>query len=147
MLSNTCKYGIRAVVYLAVNQEKNDRIGIKKIAKDLNLPAPFLGKILQDLVKKKLLNSTKGPNGGFGLNREPINITLFDIVVLIDGQDIFEECMIGLKICEGDEEKKKVCPFFSKSNPARNKLRKAFEEQTIEDFVAGIKNSDEIMKF
>ena len=69
MLSNTCKYALRALIYLGKFSEENSRIGIKKIAEDLSLSSPFLGKILQNLVKQKLLVSTKGPNGGFALGK------------------------------------------------------------------------------
>ena len=64
MLSNTCKYALRALIYLAKFSKEEKMIGIKKISEDLNLSSPFLGKILQNLVKQKLLVSTKGPNGG-----------------------------------------------------------------------------------
>ena len=70
MLSNSCKYGIRAVVYLASRHTKSN-IGIKEISGDLGLPSPFLAKILQQLAKHKILNSVKGPNGGFTLKRKP----------------------------------------------------------------------------
>ena len=59
MLSNTCKYGIRAVIYIALSNTDKRRIGIKEISKELDIPTPFLGKILQTLVKDKLLVSTK----------------------------------------------------------------------------------------
>lgn len=88
MLSNTCKYAIRAVLFLAVN-ETSGKIGIKHISDTLNMPSPFLGKILQILAKHKILNSTKGPHGGFGLGRKAEDITLLDIVSIIDGQDFF----------------------------------------------------------
>jgi Rrf2 family transcriptional regulator, iron-sulfur cluster assembly transcription factor len=67
MLSNTCKYAVRALIYLAKFSKEGKMIGIKKISEDLKLSSPFLGKILQNLVKQKLLVSTKGPNGGFAL--------------------------------------------------------------------------------
>ena len=65
MLSNSCRYGIRAVVYLASRYSEKNNIGIKEISGVLNLPAPFLAKILQQLARHKILNSVKGPNGGF----------------------------------------------------------------------------------
>jgi len=147
MLSNTCKYGIRAVIYLAVNQGDGSMIGIKKIAKDLDLPSPFLGKILQDLVKKKLLNSTKGPNGGFSLAKKPEDVSLYDVVSAIDGTDVFETCLIGLKVCEGNHSKEANCPFYSRSEIVKRSMYKAFEEQTIKHFVDGLKSPDDIMKF
>ncbi len=147
MLSNTCKYGIRAVIYLAVNQIEGKKIGIKKISEELTLPAPFLGKILQMLAKKKMLASTKGPNGGFSLAKDAEDITLFDIVEAIDGTDVFEQCMIGLKICEDDKSKEEKCPFHEKSSVVRTKFYNAFKQQTVKDFSTGIKNADEILTF
>lgn len=56
MLSNTCKYAIRALIYLGRYSKNGEKIGIKKIAGDLGMPTPFLGKILQNLVKHKILS-------------------------------------------------------------------------------------------
>jgi len=52
MLSNSCRYGIRAVIYLASQPISNGKTGITRISTDLDLPQPFLAKILQQLVKK-----------------------------------------------------------------------------------------------
>jgi len=146
MISNTCKYGIRAIIYIAVNSEGDNKVGIKKISEDLNLPGPFLGKIMQTLAKNKILNSVKGPHGGFSLAVDPKDISLYDIVSIIDGTDVFEECMIGVKICESNEEDKKSCPFHKRSHKVRSDLVKIFKEQTISDFSEGIKNSDKILQ-
>ena len=80
MLSNTSRYAIRAVIYLALKSKDESKIGIKTISKDLDIPTPFLGKILQTLAKHKILSSTKGPHGGFGLGRNP-----YDISFAMDG--------------------------------------------------------------
>jgi Rrf2 family protein len=108
MLSNTCKYAVRAAIYLALKTDKTTKIGIKVISKDLSIPSPFLAKILQILAKNKLFSSTKGPNGGFGLLRDPFKITLYDIVILFDGNDIFEKCLISMRTCN---EKGNPCPM------------------------------------
>ncbi len=97
MLSNTCKYAIRALIYLGNFSKNGEKIGIKKIAGDLDIPTPFLGKILQSLVKQKILSSTKGPNGGFGLGKPAGEITLYDIVKTVDGEDFFLNCLISLE--------------------------------------------------
>ena len=103
MLSNTSKYAIRAVIYLALYAGEEKKIGIKQISKELSIPTPFLGKILQTLAKHKLLSSTKGPHGGFGLGKPADEITLIEIVDIIDGQDIFKKCMIRLEDCNEKE--------------------------------------------
>src|SRR5664280_2515951 len=87
MLSSSCRYGIRAVIYLASQPSSNGKTGIKQISKDLDLPSPFLAKILQQLAKQKILSSSKGPHGGFSLLKDPRKITLIDIVNTIDGYD------------------------------------------------------------
>ncbi len=146
MISNTCKYGIRAVLYIAVNGKDDKKIGIKKIAEDLDLPGPFLGKIMQTLAKQKLLNSVKGPHGGFSLAKDANSISLYDIVSIIDGTDVFHECLIGIKICENNPEHEEFCPFMEKSHEVRDKLKKVFKDQSIGEFASGIKNIEQILR-
>ncbi|MCD4795080.1 MAG: Rrf2 family transcriptional regulator [Bacteroidales bacterium] len=146
MISNTCKYGIRAVIYLAVNISGDEKIGIKKISEDLDLPGPFLGKIMQSLAKNKMLKSVKGPHGGFSLAKDPDDISLYDIVSIIDGTDVFHECLIGVKICENNPENEKFCPFMKRSHIVRESMKKVFEEQTIGEFVRGIKSVDTFLQ-
>ena len=146
MLSNTCKYGIRGVIYLAVNGAAEKKIGLKQVSKELDLPGPFLGKVLQSLVKSKILNSVKGPNGGFSLAKPADEITLFDIIETIDGTAVFDECLIGVKICEVNPEYEKKCPFNTKSHKVRCDLKKLFQNQTIGDFAEGVISSDVILK-
>ncbi len=142
MFSNTCKYGIRAVLFLAVHGEKGKKIGIKAISEGLDLPAPFLGKILQQLAKKKILDSTKGPHGGFSLARNADDISLYDIVEVIDGTDVFNECMIGMRVCKTKGASEKDCPFYAKSHKVRNDLKKLFQEQSIGEYAEGVKEFD-----
>ena len=60
MLSNSCRYGIRAVIYLASQPTGDNKTGIKQISNDLDLPTPFLAKILQQLAKQKILEFFQG---------------------------------------------------------------------------------------
>lgn len=143
MLSNTCKYGIRAVIYIALNSSDNRRIGIKEISKELEIPTPFLGKILQTLAKDKLLISTKGPNGGFGLARPAKKISLLDIIEKIDGTDIFDECLIGLRTCSATKKKKLVqCPIHEKYEPISKQIYELYKNEDIQSLVNDIKESE-----
>lgn len=142
ILSNTCKYGIRSVIYLAINAKKGEKIGIKKISKDLDIPTPFLGKILQMLAKRKILTSTKGPNGGFGIGKPPEEITLLDIVEIIDGRDVFDTCVISLKSCSSQEHKNSPCPIHKKFSEIRTNLITLFENETIDNLACEIKDNN-----
>lgn len=131
MLSNTSKYAIRAVIYLALQAGEEKKIGIKLISKDLGIPTPFLGKILQTLAKHKLLSSTKGPHGGFGLGRKAEDINLIDIVDIIDGQDVFKQCLIKLEDCN----EKEPCSMHYKYSEIRKNLLSLFRNQNIANLV------------
>ena len=135
MLSNTCKYAIRAVIYLAVKSESGSKVGIKTISKELDLPSPFLGKILQTLAKHKILASTKGPNGGFSLRMDPEELHLLDIVVLVDGMDSFNKCGIGVKDCM---EQEKPCAIHSRYAKMRDEMKILFESTTLAQLVTEV---------
>ncbi len=99
MLSKTAKYAIRAVAYIGYKGSNKTIVGIKEMTEDLDIPSAFLRKILQDLSKHKLLVSFKGPNGGFKLSQKPKEISLFDIVTVIDGPDSYSNCILGRRDC------------------------------------------------
>jgi len=145
MLSNTCKYAIRAVIYLCVNEKVDQKIGIKQISTELDIPSPFLGKILQVLSKNKLLNSSKGPNGGFSLGRKASQISLLDIVRIIDGMDFFDSCIIGMKVCNEDDKLKQLCPFHDSLDPIRDNLLKKFKALKVSHFKKGIEKVADII--
>lgn len=136
MLSNTSKYALRAIIYISLNDDKRMKTGIKKISEDLDIPAPFLAKIFQLLARNKILNSTKGPNGGFSFNKPPESISLFDIVTIIEGSDIFERCLISMRPCH---EHNIPCPLHDSYHAIRTEIVKLFKEQTIGSLAANIK--------
>ena len=142
MLSISCRYGIRAVIYLASQPEANGKTGIKKISSDLDLPTPFLAKILQQLAKQKILSSSKGPHGGFSLLRDPKTITVLDIVSSIDGNDIFTNCVMHNGSCESVGADKKSCTLHEDYSKTREDLIKLFSSKTISEMVKRANNND-----
>lgn len=146
MLSNTCKYAVRALIYLAKFSKEDQMIGIKKISEDLNLSSPFLGKILQNLVKQKLLVSTKGPNGGFALAKKPSDITLWDIVIKVDGEDFFTNCLISLEPCRAHDSSKPFCPVHAQYDKLRNEIAKFYQDTTLEIIGRDIEKYEDLVK-
>jgi len=100
MLSKTCEYGIRAVMFTAQKSKEGEKVGIKAIAKGTGSPEHFIAKILQELTKRELLQSTKGPNGGFYLDSDHQKYSLADIVKAIDGDKLFTGCGLGWRIVQ-----------------------------------------------
>jgi len=142
MLSSSCRYGIRAVIYLASQPSSNGKTGIKQISKYLDLPSPFLAKILQQLAKQKILSSSKGPHGGFSLLKDPRKITLIDIVNTIDGYDTFTDCIMHNGSCEGVEKEGKHCPLHQDYEKSRRELIKLFSSRTIHELVLKSTNTE-----
>jgi Rrf2 family transcriptional regulator, iron-sulfur cluster assembly transcription factor len=147
MLSNTCKYALRSLIYLATFSGPNKLIGIKKISKDLKLSPFFLGKILQNLVKKEILVSTKGPHGGFTLAQSAKEITLYDIVINVDGKKFFTTCMIGLEPCHTYDPEKPLCPVHAQYDKLRKKIIKFYKETSLALISKDIEKYEDIMKY
>lgn len=145
MLSNSCRYGIRAVIYLASYFPGKNNIGIKKISEDLKLPTPYLAKILQQLVKNKILDSTKGPNGGFSLHKKPESITLLDIVKIIDGDNLIKNCIIHDGFCAEVRRNKKACPLHNDYSVVRENLIRLFRRKTVAELVKEAKELENIL--
>jgi len=64
MLSNSCEYALRALIYITANGSEDSKITIGEISKALEMPSHYLGKILQDLVRREVLISLKGAQRG-----------------------------------------------------------------------------------
>jgi Rrf2 family transcriptional regulator, iron-sulfur cluster assembly transcription factor len=146
MLSNTSKYALRGLIYLAKYAKSDIRIGIKKISKDLNLSSPFLGKILQNLVKQKLLVSTKGPNGGFSLSKPPEEISLWNIVTNVDGEEYFTNCLIGLNPCNAHDSTKPFCPVHFKYDELRKQTEMFYKETSLKQISEDIEKFEDLVR-
>lgn len=142
MLSHTSKYAIRALIYLELYASVENKQGIKKIASELEIPSPFLGKILQALVKQKLLGSTKGPHGGFYLNRPAVDIPIMDIIELVDGMEAFDMCVIRTTPCDPD----RPCSMHHKLGPVRRDMKRIFSTETIADLVSEFREGKEKLR-
>jgi Rrf2 family iron-sulfur cluster assembly transcriptional regulator len=136
MLSASCKYAVRAVIYLAMPANAHQLLGIRKISGELGIPSPFLGKILQQLTKSKILHSSKGPGGGFKLGKLPEEIKLIEIVSVMDGLSFFENCVIGIRNCV-TQGQLAPCAIHDHFHPLRKELHHLFSETSIRDIIDG----------
>ncbi len=134
MFSKACEYGIRAMIYIARRSKEGGRAGIKEISKGIDSPEPFMAKILQDLSRKGLVLSMKGPNGGFYIDTKSGNIALADVVTAIDGDQLFTGCGLGLKACN----EKKPCPIHDEFKAIRTRLKSMLESTHIDEFAKNL---------
>lgn len=131
--SRASEYAIRAFMHLA--QAPDGRfVMVKQIAEQEKIPAHFLAKILQQLARKGLLRSSKGPNGGFALRQAPSEIALVRIVEALDGLGDFEKCVSGLAECTDDAP----CPMHDAWKELRSRIMDYLERTTIADLVKAL---------
>ena len=134
MLTKAAQYAIRSTLYLASKSDKENRINISQIAEDLEVPAPFLAKLLQQLSRANLISSIKGPKGGFYFSDENRENNLWDIIKCIDGTTKFDNCFMGLSSCNDLNP----CPVHFTVVPFKKKLMSDFKDKTIKEFSADI---------
>lgn len=127
MLSNTCKTAIKAVIYLASKEETGEKLGVKDISQYINASEHTVSKILQNLVRQKIINSTKGPSGGFFITKEQRQQPIITIVDTIDGKDLFKQCGLGLNKCSCEHP----CPIHDDYKIGRDLIEELFKTKTI----------------
>ncbi len=140
MLSATCKYSIRAVIFIASGTEENKNIGLKEISENLGLPQHYLAKTLQILVKRGILGSAKGPHGGFYMKVPPSELTLFDIIEIIDGRNFFDSCYVTGERCNFDRPDDGHCVLHNELRVEKIRLEKFFSSKTIDQLVEQVRN-------
>ena len=128
--SKTCEYALGAVMYIAAQSSDGRKVGIKEVADRINSPAHFLGKILQNLSKEGLIQSTKGPQGGFYIEPDGLKRPLADIVIAIEGTRFLNGCGMGLSYCSQENP----CPLHDDFKEIRARLNIMLHKTTIGQF-------------
>ena len=85
-------------------------MSVTELSRELKIPKPFLGSILQTLRRKRILRSFKGKRGGFSLARSPAKILLADIVQALQGPLKLNKCTTRSGLCPDSRH----CPLKSK---------------------------------
>jgi Rrf2 family protein len=141
LYSKPCEYAIRALAHIA-QAPKNEEVRAAEIAKKERLPGPVLAKVLQELVRKGLLKSRRGPGGGFRLARRAESIALRDVVGAIDGLDHFSECAVGLERCSDETP----CPLHDTFKAIRAQVQAYLEETNIAEMAAAIERKRRLQR-
>ncbi len=129
MLSLTCKTAIKAVIYLASKFESGQKASIIEIAEFINASEHTVGKMLQILVKQKVINSAKGPTGGFYITEKQKKQPVMNIIDAIDGKTIFDQCGLGLSKCSSTHP----CPIHTDYKIIRDQFKALCQQKKVND--------------
>jgi len=134
LLSKSCEYGLRAAIYLTSLQQ-DGYVSVRELGNALDISPHFLTKIFQKMTHAGLMRSFRGPNGGVALARPAGKITLRELVVAIDGPELFTECILGLPGCG----QRTPCPLHESWTAVRMEMETMFGSETLEVFAEKIK--------
>lgn len=128
MISNACAYALRAMIYLATQAPKSF-VAVDRVAREVHLPPAFLRKVMQKLVQAHLVVAMRGAGGGVCLAIDSRRVSVYDIILAIDGNKRFVQCMLHLKGCTVE----KPCPFHAEWAVQRTSIQQQLQALSLHD--------------
>lgn len=135
IISRTTQYAIQAMIYMATQPPFTPVLN-KKVAAVLNIPAPYLSKILPILARVNLLYSFRGRTGGFYLREDGGNITLMEIIEQTEGPNFTRRCVLGHKQCSDET----ACPLHHRWSPVKEKVMELLRATTLNELAAAVES-------
>lgn len=132
MISQTAEYALRAMVFLAMRSAAATG---QEIAETTKVPPGYLSKIMQQLVKSKLVNSQRGIGGGFALSLQPAQISILDVINAVDPIERITSCPLGIK-----SHGFNLCPLHKRLSDATAHVEDAFSRSTLMELVEDSKH-------
>jgi Rrf2 family transcriptional regulator, iron-sulfur cluster assembly transcription factor len=127
LFSKTQEYALQALVHLALTPELF-RLN-RDVAEQLEVPGPYLAKVLKRFAQMGYLDSAKGRGGGYRIRKRALDASVREVVTVADGNDPFAGCILGMTKCSDHV----ACPLHERWMPMRAKLAVLLEQQTIAD--------------
>jgi Rrf2 family transcriptional regulator, nitric oxide-sensitive transcriptional repressor len=129
VISQTVEYALRAIVDLAYHHGESRTT--QQIAEATHVPAGYLAKVLKQLSRHDLIHSQRGLHGGFVLEIDPSQLTIYDVMAAVEPPKRIRECPLKLP-----EHKANLCPLHQRLDDAMATVEKAFRETTIAEVTA-----------
>jgi len=131
VISSTGEYALRAAVYLAQHRDAPQTTA--KIAEGTKVPAGYLSKILQQLVRGEIASSLRGAHGGFVLLHDPDAVTVWDVLTAVGAApERIETCPLGIERHEG------LCPVHRLVDDAVAEAQRCFSSATLATLVSSV---------
>lgn len=130
------------MIFVAQNSKQGRKVGIKEISNGINSPEAFIAKILQELSRREIVQSVKGPNGGFYLDKNSMKLTLADIVQAIDGDKLFSSCGLGLEQCS----ELQPCPLHNQFKHIRKEIYSVLKRAKLIELTEDLEKSMTFLK-
>lgn len=131
VFSKSFGYALRSIIYLSIHRNTKAYIQSEEISTNLEIPKHFMSKVLKSLAQSGILNSNKGPSGGFSLKEETLQTPLIKIIQVTKGLPDFTECALHMKKCNA----RKPCPIHFKVELLRQQMTEILNGNNISDLL------------
>ena len=131
-LNKTTDYGIVLLARLARNSSRDPQ-NARELAAGSDLPVPMVSKVLKALAKEGLVVSHRGSKGGYHLARDPSELTVAEMIRVLEGPVGLTECAIGPALCEHET----MCAVREPWQLISRVVEGALEDVTLADLVRG----------
>jgi Rrf2 family iron-sulfur cluster assembly transcriptional regulator len=140
-LSRPAEYALRAMTYLA-RQEPGERVLTRDLAEAINVPAPFLSKIMRLLTADGILDAKKGHHGGFILAKAPEKVRFIDILRAVDFEPTADHCLFGLGNCDSENP----CPLHPEWSALKSQIEQWATKHNLGDSVRLRHDAETLLK-
>lgn len=131
VFSKSFGYALRGVLYLALVEDEGKRVQLNEIAAKLTVPRHFLGKVMNRLVNEGVINSMKGPFGGFCMNESTLNTSLLKLMSITGETEEFSTCVLRLRKCNSQSP----CPLHGQVESLRIQWQTLLATTTVGDLL------------
>jgi Rrf2 family iron-sulfur cluster assembly transcriptional regulator len=140
IFSKSFGYAIRSILYVVSVQSKQQWVQLNDIAAKLKIPRHFLAKVMKRLVKEGVLDSQRGPAGGFGINENTLRTPVVRVLEVTGEAITFNTCVLGLNRCNSTNP----CPMHHRAQQLRDDWVRLLSSTTIGDLFG--KTEHELVK-
>jgi len=135
IFSRSSQYVIQALVLLA-SAPAGHHVLCRTLAARLQLPLPYLSKLMQEFSRRGIVGSARGRQGGYYMMKDAHQVSLMEVITVINGERATKECFLGLKECSDET----ACAMHCRWRPVKEKLFKLLEEQSLGKLVEAVKH-------
>ena len=130
-LTRAGEYAVRCALYLSYHG-KGVTTSRREIARVMDIPDQFLGKIAQQLAKARIIEIIQGAKGGYRLLMSPDKLTMLDVVEAVIGEIFLNDCVIRPESCQ----RAPACSAHQVWEKARNQLRNTLRQASFKQMLA-----------
>lgn len=140
-LTRAGEYAVRCTIFLSY-RGKGRIVSRKEIARTMEIPTQFLGKIAQHLARAGIIEIVQGAKGGYRLLIPPEQLTLLDVVEAVIGEIYLNDCVLRPDSCE----RSTACSVHRIWEQARDQLRSTLNQHTFAQILADDSCTADLLK-